>query len=122
MWSAWLTRSVSGRVPAESRGRSESESEVSHELTRQSCETKTWWAGTGLNRRHQDFQSYSLVEVRVNACCRKTESRRHRALECSGMTRNALELGTVWAQTTSAPIGSPHPPVPRATAGWSARG
>src|SRR5215470_14581083 len=46
---------------------------------------------------------------------------RWNALECAGMIRNALELGTVWAQTTSAPIGSPYLPIPGATAESSGR-
>src|SRR5215813_13156940 len=29
---------------------------------------KQWWAGTGLNRRHQDFQSYSPVCVSARNC------------------------------------------------------
>src|SRR6266568_3452542 len=29
---------------------------------------KEWWAGTGLNRRHQDFQSYSPIRVSARNC------------------------------------------------------
>jgi hypothetical protein len=29
---------------------------------------KEWWAGTGLNRRHQDFQSYSPGRVSARNC------------------------------------------------------
>src|SRR5499433_1446637 len=60
MWSAWLTQSVSGRVPAESREQSERRAHESCDVRCRSQAGKTWWAGTGLNRRHQDFQSCAL--------------------------------------------------------------
>src|SRR5262249_56748284 len=41
-------------------GKSGRELHVRHAVTRRSQAGKTWWAGTGLNRRHQDFQSCAL--------------------------------------------------------------
>src|SRR6266851_6409534 len=56
----WLTRSASGRVQVESRAQSEKRSALRDEVSCRSLAGKTWWAGTGLNRRHQDFQSCAL--------------------------------------------------------------
>src|SRR5262244_3367503 len=56
----WLTRSVSGRVQVESGERSEKRSDLEHEVSHRSLARETWWAGTGLNPRHQDFQSCAL--------------------------------------------------------------
>jgi hypothetical protein len=56
-------------------------------------------AGTGLNRRQQDFQSnYSLRVSARNCVLWNTRARRRHSLECAGMIRNGPELGTVWAQ------------------------
>src|SRR5215813_5025231 len=93
MWSAWLTRGVSGRVPAESRGRSGRDSEVRHESTCRSREGKTWWAGTGLNRRHQDFQSYSLGRGSARKCLLSKDGVTTAA--CAGVLRNDQECARV---------------------------
>src|SRR5215468_3077204 len=89
MWSAWLTRSVSGRVPAESRGRSGRESYGRHAVTRQRRAEKTWWAGTGLNRRHQDFQSCALP-TELPAHQTREDNRRARVASTSRRAPGAL--------------------------------
>jgi len=33
-------------------------------------DAKNWWAGTGLNRRHQDFQIYPSSSLTVRKCKR----------------------------------------------------
>src|SRR5229473_3077341 len=53
-------RGASGRVPVESRTQHEREWEAEHDPKHRSTKRKAWWAGTGLNRRHQDFQSCAL--------------------------------------------------------------
>jgi hypothetical protein len=68
---------------------------------------------------HEDFQSYSPVLVSARNCLMwNTRPRRPRALECAGVIRNALELGTTWAQVKTA-TESARPPAAAATAGSS---
>jgi integrase len=52
-----VARSTSVRVPSESAVRSANGGPGRHALSRCRRARKEWWAGTGLNRRHQDFQS-----------------------------------------------------------------
>jgi hypothetical protein len=60
---------------------------------------RKWWAGTGLNRRHQDFQTQARVRGSMRNCSLSKE--KCSTPSCAGMIRSALELGTVWAQRKS---------------------
>src|SRR6266850_4403879 len=56
---------------------------------------KSWWARTGSNRRHQDFQSWNTSRGSTQkVLLRNHESFYRHALECSGVIRNALIPGT----------------------------
>src|SRR5499427_7677895 len=47
---------------------------------------KQWWAGTGLNRRHQDFQSYSPIRVSARNCLMSNDGVTTAA--CAGVLTN----------------------------------
>src|SRR5262245_35586775 len=71
---------------------------------------KEWSAGTGLNRRHQDFQSW----CRERGSPRKPlpcqgEPVHYRARECAGIGQSGPEMGTIWAQPSllSRMLGEP---------------
>jgi hypothetical protein len=50
---------------------------------------QNWWAGTGLNRRHQDFQIYPSGSPTTRKCwCHRQWSERPR---CAGVPSNGLE-------------------------------
>ena len=51
--------------------------------------TKKWWAGTRLNRRHQDFQSY--LPVRATARNRLMCKQRVTTASCAGVCWNDQE-------------------------------
>src|SRR5215831_20536252 len=50
---------------------------------------KQWWAGTGLNRRHQDFQSYSLGRGSARKCLLSKAA--VTTASCAGVLRNDQE-------------------------------
>src|SRR6266536_6594789 len=92
----WLTRSVSGRVQVESRAQSETRSALRDEVSCRSLAGKTWWAGTGLNRRHQDFQS----------CALPTELPAHHEV-----ARIPDGVGSVYEPPPQSPLTLPSPPM-----------
>src|SRR5262249_14484034 len=54
---------------------------------------KQWWAGTGLNRRHQDFQSYSPIRVSARNCLMSNDGVTTAA--CAGVLTNDQECAGV---------------------------
>jgi hypothetical protein len=63
--------------------------------------TEKWWAGTGLNRRHQDFQvHHSTLASQQNFLICKRSSLGHRAPECARVSMSEPELGTNQAHLT----------------------
>src|SRR5215831_19021394 len=54
---------------------------------------KQWWAGTGLNRRHQDFQSYSLGCGSARKCLLSNDG--VTTASCAGVLRNEQECAGV---------------------------
>src|SRR5262249_28330159 len=54
---------------------------------------KQWWAGTGLNRRHPDFQSYSLGRGSARKCLLSKDG--VTTASCAGVLRNDQECAGV---------------------------
>ena len=77
---------------------------------------KQWWAGTGLKRRHQDFQSYSPGRGSARKCLLSKEG--VTTASCAGVRRNEQEcagvghsLGTASATTSMTTVASPVDPL-----------
>jgi len=74
---------------SESRDRRETRSALRHEISYRSLAGKSWWAGTGLNRRHQDFQSCPTISGSARNCL--MGNARVATASCAGMCSNNQE-------------------------------
>src|SRR5262249_30889060 len=73
-------------------------------IRRDATTWKEWWAGTGLNRRHQDFQAWAPGRGSARKALLSNHMRAaHAALECAGMRPCGPETGTIWAHPHRVP-------------------
>src|SRR5215831_8212231 len=66
---------------------------------------KQWWAGTGLNRRHKDFQSYSLGRGSARKCLLSNDGVTTAA--CAGVLRNDQKCAGVGHNLGTNRVGPP---------------